>query len=62
MGTVTHHGWSKPGDDIPQPVGIVMGRTGNRLDASAPRNAYLTADGRWVALSPVEMKALWSGM
>jgi hypothetical protein len=26
MGTVTHHGWSKPGDDIPQPVGIVMGR------------------------------------
>ena len=28
-----------------------MGRTGNRLDASAPRNAYLTGDGRWVALS-----------
>jgi hypothetical protein len=26
MGRVTHHGWSKPGDDIPQPVGIVMGR------------------------------------
>jgi hypothetical protein len=26
MGTVTHHGWSKPGDDIPQPVSIVMGR------------------------------------
>jgi crotonobetainyl-CoA:carnitine CoA-transferase CaiB-like acyl-CoA transferase len=32
-------------------LGVVMGRTGNRLDASAPRNAYLTADGRWVALS-----------
>ena len=32
-------------------LGIVMGRTGNRLDASAPRNAYRTADGRWVALS-----------
>jgi hypothetical protein len=26
MGTVKHHGWSKPGDEIPQPVGIVMGR------------------------------------
>jgi crotonobetainyl-CoA:carnitine CoA-transferase CaiB-like acyl-CoA transferase len=24
---------------------------GNRLDASAPRNAYRTGDGRWVALS-----------
>ena len=30
---------------------VVQGRTGNRLDASAPRNAYRTADGRWVALS-----------
>jgi hypothetical protein len=26
MGTVTHHGWSKPGDEIPQPTGIIMGR------------------------------------
>jgi hypothetical protein len=26
MGTVTHHGWLKPGDEIPQPTGIVMGR------------------------------------
>jgi hypothetical protein len=25
MGKVTHHGWSKPGDEIAQPVGIVMG-------------------------------------
>jgi crotonobetainyl-CoA:carnitine CoA-transferase CaiB-like acyl-CoA transferase len=32
-------------------LGIVPGRVGNRLDASAPRNAYVTADGRWVALS-----------
>jgi crotonobetainyl-CoA:carnitine CoA-transferase CaiB-like acyl-CoA transferase len=32
-------------------LGVVMGRNGNRLDASAPRNAYLTADGGWVALS-----------
>jgi crotonobetainyl-CoA:carnitine CoA-transferase CaiB-like acyl-CoA transferase len=32
-------------------LGIVPGRVGNRLDASAPRNAYRTADGRWVALS-----------
>jgi hypothetical protein len=26
MATVTHHGWSKPSDDIPQPVGVVLGR------------------------------------
>jgi crotonobetainyl-CoA:carnitine CoA-transferase CaiB-like acyl-CoA transferase len=32
-------------------LGIVPGRVGNRLDASAPRNAYRTADGGWVALS-----------
>ncbi len=32
-------------------LGIVPGRAGNRLDASAPRNTYRTADGRWVALS-----------
>ena len=32
-------------------LGIVPGRVGNRLDASAPRNAYRTADSRWVALS-----------
>ena len=32
-------------------LGIVPGRVGNRLDASAPRNAYVTADGQWVALS-----------
>ncbi len=32
-------------------LGVVPGRVGNRLDASAPRNAYATADGRWVAIS-----------
>ena len=32
-------------------LGIVPGRVGNRLDATAPRNAYVTADGQWVALS-----------
>jgi crotonobetainyl-CoA:carnitine CoA-transferase CaiB-like acyl-CoA transferase len=32
-------------------LGIVTGRTGNRLDASAPRNAYRTADDRWLAIS-----------
>ena len=26
MGTVTHHGWRTSLDEIPQPVGIVMGR------------------------------------
>jgi len=32
-------------------LGVVPRRAGNRLDASAPRNVYRTADGRWVALS-----------
>ncbi len=31
--------------------GITPGRVGNLLPASAPRNAYATADGRWVAVS-----------
>lgn len=40
----------------PQPIvydqlGIVPGRTGNRSVNNAPRNAYLTADGKWVAIS-----------
>ena len=32
-------------------LGIVPGRVGNRLDASAPRNAYRTSDGKWLAIS-----------
>lgn len=32
-------------------LGVVPVREGNRLDASAPRNAYRTADGKWLALS-----------
>ncbi len=32
-------------------LGVRPGRVGNRLDASAPRNAYRTADGRWLAIS-----------
>jgi crotonobetainyl-CoA:carnitine CoA-transferase CaiB-like acyl-CoA transferase len=32
-------------------LGIVSGRVGNRLDASAPRNAYRTADDKWLAIS-----------
>jgi crotonobetainyl-CoA:carnitine CoA-transferase CaiB-like acyl-CoA transferase len=32
-------------------LGEVQSRVGNRLDASAPRNAYRTADDRWLALS-----------
>jgi hypothetical protein len=26
MGAVTHHGWSKPGDEIPQPTSIITGK------------------------------------
>ena len=32
-------------------LGTVTGRVGNRLDASAPRNAYRTADDKWLAVS-----------
>jgi crotonobetainyl-CoA:carnitine CoA-transferase CaiB-like acyl-CoA transferase len=32
-------------------LGTIPGRVGNRLDASAPRNAYRAADGRWLAIS-----------
>jgi crotonobetainyl-CoA:carnitine CoA-transferase CaiB-like acyl-CoA transferase len=32
-------------------LGVVPRRVGNRLDASAPRNAYRTADEQWIAIS-----------
>jgi len=32
-------------------LGIIQGRAGNRSANNAPRNAYVTKDGRWVALS-----------
>jgi crotonobetainyl-CoA:carnitine CoA-transferase CaiB-like acyl-CoA transferase len=32
-------------------LGIVQGRTGNRAPFTAPRNAYLTKDGKWLGLS-----------
>lgn len=30
---------------------VVQARTGNRVDASAPRNAYRTSDDKWIAVS-----------
>jgi crotonobetainyl-CoA:carnitine CoA-transferase CaiB-like acyl-CoA transferase len=36
-------------------LGVVQNRVGNRLDASAPRNAYRTADGGWVAVSSASL-------
>lgn len=32
-------------------LGVVQGRVGNMLPASAPRNAYRTSDDRWLAIS-----------
>ncbi|MFJ5306913.1 CaiB/BaiF CoA transferase family protein [Streptomyces sp. NPDC088350] len=32
-------------------LGLVKGRSGNMLPASAPRNTYRTADGQWLAVS-----------
>jgi crotonobetainyl-CoA:carnitine CoA-transferase CaiB-like acyl-CoA transferase len=43
-------------------LGTVPVRTGNRWDISAPRNAYRTSDGRWLAMSgsapSIAMRAL----
>lgn len=43
-------------------LGTIPGRTGNRWDISAPRNAYRTSDGRWLAMSgsapSIAMRAL----
>src|SRR4029450_8913962 len=40
-----------PGPTVYDQLGIVAGRHGNRSPNNAPRNAYLTRDGRWVAIS-----------
>jgi crotonobetainyl-CoA:carnitine CoA-transferase CaiB-like acyl-CoA transferase len=40
-----------PGPSAYDQLGIVPGRHGNRSPNNAPRNAYLTRDGRWVAVS-----------
>jgi crotonobetainyl-CoA:carnitine CoA-transferase CaiB-like acyl-CoA transferase len=40
-----------PGPSVYDQLGVVPGRHGNRSTNNAPRNAYLTSDGRWVAIS-----------
>jgi len=40
-----------PGPSAYDQLGIIAGRHGNRSPSNAPRNAYLTADNRWVAIS-----------
>jgi crotonobetainyl-CoA:carnitine CoA-transferase CaiB-like acyl-CoA transferase len=40
-----------PGPSVYDQLGIVPGRHGNRSPSNAPRNTYLTRDGRWVAIS-----------
>jgi crotonobetainyl-CoA:carnitine CoA-transferase CaiB-like acyl-CoA transferase len=40
-----------PGPTVYDQLGIIAGRHGNRSPNNAPRNAYLTRDGRWVAVS-----------
>ncbi len=40
-----------PGPSVYDQLGIISGRHGNRSSNNAPRNAYLTRDGRWVAIS-----------
>jgi crotonobetainyl-CoA:carnitine CoA-transferase CaiB-like acyl-CoA transferase len=40
-----------PGPSAYDQLGIVPGRHGNRSPNNAPRNTYLTRDGRWVAIS-----------
>jgi len=40
-----------PGPSAYDQLGVVPGRHGNRSRNNAPRNAYITRDGRWVAIS-----------
>jgi len=40
-----------PGPSAFDQLGVVAGRHGNRSPNNAPRNTYLTKDGRWVAIS-----------
>ena len=40
-----------PGPSVYDQLGIIPGRQGNRSTNNAPRNVYLTGDGRWVAVS-----------
>jgi crotonobetainyl-CoA:carnitine CoA-transferase CaiB-like acyl-CoA transferase len=40
-----------PGPSVYDQLGIAAGRHGNRSPSNAPRNAYLTQDNRWVAIS-----------
>jgi crotonobetainyl-CoA:carnitine CoA-transferase CaiB-like acyl-CoA transferase len=40
-----------PGPSVYDQLEIVPGRHGNRSANNAPRNTYLTRDGRWVAIS-----------
>lgn len=40
-----------PGPSAYDQLGVVPGRHGNRSPNNAPRNTYLTRDGRWVAIS-----------
>lgn len=40
-----------PGPSVYDQLGIISGRHGNRSSNNAPRNAYLTSDGRWAAIS-----------
>ncbi|MHD0278599.1 CaiB/BaiF CoA transferase family protein [Rhodococcus aetherivorans] len=40
-----------PGPTAYDQLGTIAGRNGNRSPNNAPRNTYLTKDGRWVAVS-----------
>ena len=40
-----------PGPSVYDQLGIIAGRHGNRSTNNAPRNTYVTRDGRWVAIS-----------
>jgi crotonobetainyl-CoA:carnitine CoA-transferase CaiB-like acyl-CoA transferase len=40
-----------PGPTVFDMLGVIAGRHGNRSPNNAPRNAYVTRDGRWVAVS-----------
>lgn len=40
-----------PGPTVYDQLGVLPSRTGNRSENNAPRNTYVTKDGKWVAIS-----------
>jgi hypothetical protein len=59
MGNVTHHGWYKPSDEIPQPISILLGSNlrKNSEQASKPQK-WGAAAGAAAKIAPQHFKII----